>query len=184
MSSQSAISNQQSESEVLVRIENVGKIFCRDLKKSLLYGLKDSVKDLIGGSREKSLSSERRLRKGEFWANKGVSFELRRGECIGLIGHNGAGKTTTLRMLATILKPTSGSAKVNGFDVMNQGEEVRASIGFLTGSTGLYQRLTPNELVKYLTSNPQIMSQLLRERLYKKEIWVTRIEKQSHAFHF
>jgi sodium transport system ATP-binding protein len=52
-------------------------------------------------------------------------------------------------MMATILKPTGGSIKINGYDVMKQGVEVRSSIGFLTGSTGLYQRLTPNELTKY-----------------------------------
>ena len=78
-----------------------------------------------------------------------ISFTCHPGKIYSLLGPNGAGKTTTLRMLATILKPTSGSAKVNGYDVVTQGEKVRESIGFLTGSTGLYQRLTPDELVKY-----------------------------------
>ena len=78
MSPQSQISKPLSDPEVLVRVENVSKIFCRDFKKSLFYGLKDSVKDLLGGSRRNSSATERTLRKGEFWANKGVSFELRR----------------------------------------------------------------------------------------------------------
>ena len=78
-----------------------------------------------------------------------INFSCEPGRIFSLLGPNGAGKTTTLRMLATILKPTAGTAKVNGYDVVTQSEKVRESIGFLTGSTGLYQRLTPNELVKY-----------------------------------
>ena len=78
-----------------------------------------------------------------------ISFECKPGRIYSLLGPNGAGKTTTLRMLATILKPSSGSIRVNGFDVLEEDEKVRRQIGFLTGSTGLYQRLTPNELVKY-----------------------------------
>ena len=78
-----------------------------------------------------------------------ISFNCQPGRIYSLLGPNGAGKTTTLRMMATILKPTGGSIKINGYDVMKQGVEVRSSIGFLTGSTGLYQRLTPNELTKY-----------------------------------
>jgi len=115
MSSQSAISKPLSDPEVLVRIENVGKIFCRDLKKSLFYGLKDSVRDLIGQRKgSASSASERPLRKGEFWANKGISFELRRGECLGLIGHNGAGKTTLLKMLNGLIKPDTGRIEMRG----------------------------------------------------------------------
>ena len=115
MSSHSAISNQPADPEVLVRIENVGKIFCRDLKKSLFYGLKDSVRDLtVQRKGSASSASERPLRKGEFWANRGISFELRRGECIGLIGHNGAGKTTLLKMLNGLIKPDTGRIEMRG----------------------------------------------------------------------
>ena len=78
-----------------------------------------------------------------------VSFQCQPGRIYSLLGPNGAGKTTILRMIATILKPTSGSIYVNGFDVLSQDEKVRQQIGFLTGSTALYHRLTPNELVKY-----------------------------------
>jgi len=79
----------------------------------------------------------------------GVSFTCRPGKIFTLLGPNGAGKTTTLRLIATLLKPTSGSITVSGYDVVKEPLKVRAQIGFLTGTTKLYERLTPNELVKY-----------------------------------
>lgn len=79
----------------------------------------------------------------------GVSFHCQPGRVFSLLGPNGAGKTTTLRMLATIFKPTSGDVKICGIDAVQQPQEARRKIGFLTGSTGLYARLTPNEMVKY-----------------------------------
>ncbi len=79
----------------------------------------------------------------------GVSFECRPGRVFGLIGPNGAGKTTALRMVATMLKPSSGSITVAGFDTVREPQEVRSSIGFLTGNTGLYDRLTATEMVRY-----------------------------------
>jgi len=78
-----------------------------------------------------------------------VSFECHAGEVFGLLGLNGAGKTTTLRMLSTALTPTSGTAEICGFDVANSSEDVRRSIGFLSGTTGLYHRLTAREMVSY-----------------------------------
>ncbi len=77
----------------------------------------------------------------------GVSFECRAGEIFGLLGLNGAGKTTTLRMLSTALTPTRGSAQVNGYDIARDAQEVRRSIGFLSGTTGLYHRLTAQEMI-------------------------------------
>jgi sodium transport system ATP-binding protein len=88
-------------------------------------------------------------RKGEIRAVDGVSFESRPGEVFGLLGANGAGKTTTLRMLATILTPTSGTARVAGFDVRDRPDKVRESIGFLSSSTALYGRLTGREMIEY-----------------------------------
>jgi sodium transport system ATP-binding protein len=79
----------------------------------------------------------------------GVSFECRPGRVFGLIGPNGAGKTTALRMVATMLKPSGGSISVAGFDVAEQAQDVRSNIGFLTGNTGLYDRLTATEMVRY-----------------------------------
>jgi len=78
-----------------------------------------------------------------------VSFRCRPGEIFGLLGANGAGKTTTLRMLATILTPSEGTAVVAGFDVTKQSQKVRSSVGFLSTATALYGRLTARELVEY-----------------------------------
>lgn len=82
-------------------------------------------------------------------ALKNVSFECKPGRIFSLLGPNGAGKTTLLRLVATILKPSEGSIRVSGFDTVSQDSEVRKKIGFLTGSTGLYERLTTEELIKY-----------------------------------
>lgn len=78
-----------------------------------------------------------------------VSFRCEPGKIYGLLGANGAGKTTTLRILATLLKPTEGSAVVAGHDVVKAGAKVRAQVGFLAASTALYGRLTAREMVTY-----------------------------------
>ncbi|HEY4742997.1 MAG TPA: ATP-binding cassette domain-containing protein [Candidatus Acidoferrales bacterium] len=79
----------------------------------------------------------------------GVSFECKPREIYGLLGTNGAGKTTTLRMLATILEPTGGTANVAGYDIIEEPEKVRANVGFLSTATALYGRLTAKEMVEY-----------------------------------
>ena len=81
-----------------------------------------------------------------------VSFTCQPGRVFSLLGPNGAGKTTTLRMLSTIFKPTSGTIKIAGIDAVENPQEARKKIGFLTGSTGLYARLTPNELIQYFAN--------------------------------
>jgi sodium transport system ATP-binding protein len=78
-----------------------------------------------------------------------LSFRCDAGQVFGLLGLNGAGKTTTLRLLATMLKPDSGTATVAGFDLLSQPDGVRRSVGFLTGNTGLYMRLTGRETLRY-----------------------------------
>ena len=78
-----------------------------------------------------------------------LSFTCRPGRVLTLLGPNGAGKTTTLRMIASILRPTRGTVKVAGYDVHKEPLKALAKMGFLTGSTGLYDRLTPNEIIKY-----------------------------------
>lgn len=88
-------------------------------------------------------------KRGEVRAVDGVSFECHPGQIFGLLGANGAGKTTTLRMLATLLEPTSGEATVAGYDVRLEPEKVREKIGFLSASTALYGRLTAREMVQY-----------------------------------
>jgi sodium transport system ATP-binding protein len=88
-------------------------------------------------------------KRGEIRAVDNVSFCCEPGKIYGLLGANGAGKTTTLRMLATILEPTDGTALVCGYDVVEQPEKVRASVGFLSSATALYPRLTAQEIVEY-----------------------------------
>lgn len=76
-----------------------------------------------------------------------VSFGAERGEVLGLLGVNGAGKTTTLRMLVTLLAPDSGTARINGYDVQSHPTEARRSLGFLSTTTGVYDRLTVREML-------------------------------------
>ena len=86
---------------------------------------------------------------GAVAAVDGVSLSCRPGEIFGLLGPNGAGKTTLLRMLATILRPTGGTATVAGFDVVREAQDVRRSIGYVSSSAALYERLTPREVIAY-----------------------------------
>jgi len=88
-------------------------------------------------------------KRGEIRGADGVSFRVEPGRIYGLLGANGAGKTTTLRMLATLLKPTSGTAVVAGYDVVREPDKVRANVGFLAASTALYDRLTAREMISY-----------------------------------
>ncbi len=99
---------------------------------------------------------ERRARKrdpreeeGWFQAVRDVSFQCAPGEVLGLLGPNGAGKTTTLRILSTALRPDAGGASINGLDILAEPIEARKRIGFLSGSTGLYGRLSVRENVEY-----------------------------------
>ena len=89
------------------------------------------------------------LRRGEFVALGGVNFEAHPGQIYGLLGPNGAGKTTALRILSTVLKPTAGTATVNGYDVVTQATRVRHSIGFMSANTAVYDRMTAWEMVEY-----------------------------------
>jgi sodium transport system ATP-binding protein len=89
------------------------------------------------------------LRRGTVSALDHVSFDVQSGEIFGLLGPNGAGKTTCLRILSTVLRPTDGLATVAGYDVATHPAEVRSSIGFMSGNTGLYDRMTAWELVEY-----------------------------------
>jgi lipopolysaccharide transport system ATP-binding protein len=124
-----------------VRVEGVSKKFCRSLKQSLWYGLGDMASELNPFTKGKEVRSngptESELRPGEFWAVNGVSFELRRGECLGLIGHNGAGKTTLLKMLNGLIKPDAGSITMRG----RIGALIALGAGFnpiLTGRENIY----------------------------------------------
>jgi len=116
----------------LVQVEAVSKRFCRDLGRSLRYGVADICREIVGGS----VRAER-LRPGEFWAIRDVSFEVRRGEVVGIIGRNGAGKTTLLRMLNGLIKPNDGMLRVRG----RVGALIALGAGFnpvLTGRENIY----------------------------------------------
>lgn len=108
---------------------------------------------------------------GNIKALDGISLTCRPGRIFSLLGPNGAGKTTALRLIATILKPTSGSIRVSGMDTIKDGKKVRASIGFLTGTTGLYNRLTADELVTYFGKLNGMDNNLLERR--KRDLFHT-----------
>ncbi len=108
-------------------------------------------------------------KRGEVHAVNGVSFEAKPGKIFGLLGANGAGKTTTLRILATLLEPTTGEAYVAGHDVRLEPEKVREKIGFLSTSTALYGRLTAREMVEYFGRLYGMPEPLLQQRL--KEVF-------------
>lgn len=86
---------------------------------------------------------------GEFYAVNDVSFHVEKGEIFGLLGPNGAGKTTLLRMIATIMEQSEGSITVNGYDTLKKSDGVKRSIGFLSGNTKLYKKLTPIETMRF-----------------------------------
>lgn len=95
-----------------------------------------------------------------------ISFEVKDGEIVGLLGENGAGKTTTLRMLATMLKATGGTATVNGFDINKEPDKVRGQIGILFGGeVGLYDRLTARENMKYFAELNGLSKEKIEERI-------------------
>jgi sodium transport system ATP-binding protein len=106
----------------------------------------------------------RGARGSETRAVEDVSFTCRAGEVFGLLGPNGAGKTTTLRMLSTVLAPTSGTATIAGHDVVREPGRVRAAIGFLSGNTGLYPRLTPREVLAYFGRLYRLPEEAIAER--------------------
>ncbi len=117
--------------QLLVSVEHVSKKFCRDLKTSLWYGLKDMGTEIIGGAATQG------LRDKEFWAIDDVSFELRRGQCLGLVGHNGAGKSTLLKMLNGLIKPDKGKITMRG----RIGALIELGAGFnpiLTGRENIF----------------------------------------------
>lgn len=99
-------------------------------------------------------------------AVKEISFSVNKGEIVGLLGENGAGKTTTLRMLATMLEPTTGTAFINGLDVVKDGQKVRESIGILFGGeVGLYDRLTALENIKYFAELNGMNKEQIQNRI-------------------
>jgi homopolymeric O-antigen transport system ATP-binding protein len=135
--------------DVLVRVTNVSKKFCRDLKRSLWYGARDIIAELnpLAGTRVRAVVDSAHfgtenptpspLRDAEFWAVRGMGFELCRGECLGLIGRNGSGKSTLLKMLNGLIRPDAGRIEVRG----RVGALIALGAGFnpiLTGRENIY----------------------------------------------
>jgi ABC-type polysaccharide/polyol phosphate transport system ATPase subunit len=96
-------------SDVIISLAHVGKKFCRSLKRTLGYGAQDVARDILGLTPDAA-----NLRPNEFWALDDVSFEVKRGECVGLIGPNGAGKSTILKLLNGVILPDKGTIHLRG----------------------------------------------------------------------
>ena len=105
------------------------------------------------------------LRRGHFVALDNVSFHARQGQIYGLLGPNGAGKTTALRILSTVLRPSSGTVTINGYDVVTQPAMVRRQIGFVSANTAVYDRMTAWELVEYFGRLHGMQREPLRARM-------------------
>jgi sodium transport system ATP-binding protein len=120
----------------MLQVHNLGKSFPVPRRR----GGKAPVSDPAQASRQQG---------AHFHAVRDVSFEARGGTILGLLGPNGAGKTTLLRMLSTAIQPSAGTARFDGVDIVAAPLEVRKKIGFLSGTTGIYGRLTPREMVAY-----------------------------------
>ncbi len=105
------------------------------------------------------------LKRGKFFALSGISFDAMPGQVYGLLGPNGAGKTTALRILSTVLRPSGGSASINGFDVLTQPSLVRHQIGFVSANTAVYDRMTAWEMVQYFGRLYGIEEDRLAERM-------------------
>jgi sodium transport system ATP-binding protein len=112
-----------------------------------------------------ALDLQKRFR--SFQAVRGVSFSCNAGEVFGLLGPNGAGKTTTIRMLTTVLRPTGGTARIAGYDVIREGAQVRRSIGVLPENAGVYGRLTARDAIRYFGRLYGVPARELEARIEK-----------------
>jgi len=118
--------------DIVIKVENVSKKYCKSLKRSMMYGVRDIAKNTLGLS-----AGSGKLRKDEFWAVNNVSFEVKKGETLGIIGPNGSGKTTMLKLLNGIFWPDKGKISVKG----RVGALIAVGAGFhpmLTGRENVY----------------------------------------------
>lgn len=119
-------------SDIVVSVENLGKKFCRSLQQGMMYTSADVARDMLGVGGKSA-----QLRRGEFWALQDISFELARGDSLGLIGHNGAGKSTLLKILNGIIRPDTGKVTMRG----RIGALIEVGAGFhpmLSGRENVY----------------------------------------------
>ena len=113
-----------------------------------------------------------------FKAVDNVSFRCEPGRVFTLLGPNGAGKTTALRMMAGMLKPTRGTVTIAGFDVAKEPMKAKSKLGFLTGATGLYDRLNPRETLKFFAELNHVPKEKVAERV---EYLIERLEITEFA---
>jgi ABC-2 type transport system ATP-binding protein len=156
-------------SELAIEVENLVKKFPRRA------GAKEAQNQPANGEGEaKSTPApkkspwpfEKRQPMTMFTAVDGVSFQIEQGEIFGLLGPNGAGKTTTIRMLCTLLEPTSGTARLNGYDILKEPNQVRQSLGtVLAGERSIYWKLTARENLEYFAALYHIPPDIAKKRI-------------------
>ena len=117
----------------------------------------------------------------KFKAVDNISFEIEQGEIFGFLGPNGAGKSTTMMILTTLLKPTSGNASVQGFDVVTEAKKVRENIGFVQQEIGVDEYLTGRENLIYQSRISQMPKELVKSRIDEVISLVELEEKQNEA---
>lgn len=120
--------------ENIIEVKNLTKTFTKIVKDDKLESKKINIKKF-------------KTKKEEFNAVDDITFSVKKGEIIGILGPNGAGKTTLLRMLGGILTPSSGNINVMGYDYETQRDKIKQEIGYLSGNTKLYSRISPRELL-------------------------------------
>jgi ABC-2 type transport system ATP-binding protein len=101
----------------------------------------------------------------DFWAVSGVNLRVEKGQVLALLGPNGAGKTTTVRMLTTILRPTRGTARLAGYDILRQPQAVRAAVGVLTEGHGLYPRMSAEEYLDFFARAYRLSATVRKRRI-------------------
>jgi lipopolysaccharide transport system ATP-binding protein len=124
------------QKDLVISVKDVSKKFCRNLKQSLFYGVRDIAAELLGKPRKGN-----ELRSQEFWALKDVSFQLKRGDSLGLVGANGAGKSTLLRIISGLINPDTGTIEVKG----RVAPLIALGAGFnpiLTGRENIYANMS------------------------------------------
>jgi ABC-2 type transport system ATP-binding protein len=135
--------------------------------------------EAVPGAKKKRWEFWRKEPQATFTAVNGVDLQIKRGEIFGLLGPNGAGKSTTIRMLCTLLEPTSGTATVNGFDVVKQANEVRRSLGtVLAGERSIYWKLSGRENLEYFAALYHIPTAIAKKRV---EELIERMEIKDRA---
>lgn len=126
--------NGQLDDDVILDVNRVWKVYCRNLKRAMKYGMQDLWRELIGRGHDRSQGD---LRRGEFFAVRDATFQLRKGECLGMIGPNGAGKSTMLKMVNGLIRPDAGEITVRG----KTGALIQLGTGFnpvLSGRENIY----------------------------------------------